>query len=236
MQSETDLLIRRALVNLGRETRNERDAWHFSLLAGVVLGTIAFILVIIMWVFSPYNTTTHPLPSYQFYNLSFVGVCNLVYVAASFYQSNNMACLDIPRFTCNGTLNTTVAIGAAQMAPLVAELPTSFTPVARVNSFNGASSTDGRPQTVVLFTTSAGVLPLSSLLSTAYVTNEVAPARLMVGVSLEDMTLPIAVGDVYGPAEGIEFCYATKSAAAAGRLTISPIFGLLIFGPWIMSI
>lgn len=195
--------LRLLAMRIDRATSAERNAWIYVLLFLSLAGVAG--LVIAAW----YAAAWRPVATYTSNTFVFAGVCDSFSVIGDLYKSGNQACLFVPRFTCNGTLNTTVTIGASQAAALAAPLPTSYTPLST------ATTSDGQPQTVVLFTTSAaGPPPLSQRLSTAYVTNEVTPPVLLLGVGLDDSTIPVPAGDVYGPAQGINFCYPTSTSGA----------------------
>lgn len=194
--------LRLIAARIDRTTSAERNAWIYVLLILALAGVAG--LVVAAW----YAAAWRPVATYSTNTFIFAGVCDSYSVVGALYKSGNQACLFVPRFTCNGTLNTTIIIGASQAAGLAAPLPTGYTPLST------ATTSDGQPQAVVLFTTSAaGPPPLSQRLSTAYVTNEVSPPMLLLGVGLDDITIPVPAADVYGPAQGIDFCYPTSTSA-----------------------
>jgi hypothetical protein len=210
----------RTLQMLVRESAGSQEAWHYSLLALTALGIAAFIMAIVLFAYNAYNSTTHPLPSYSPYAFVFQGVCNQVTVTGALYLSGNLGCLYLSRFTCNGTLNSTIVIGASQVVPLAAPLPTSMRPITSItSSFQASPTTDGRPQTIVPFIT-VPLVPIDQRLAMAYVTNEVSPPVLTLGVGLDESSTPIAVASVYGPQDAVTFCYPVSSSAWAVRTSL----------------
>lgn len=197
------------------------SAWQILLgviAAGMIIA--AFVLAVILWAETEGGSTAKAIPrkidiASEFGDLTVnvTGYCGAegFDLPLKVLHRGNNAKIQIPPFTCDGTVNN-VSNG---IAPLIAVLPEKFRPVYTNTSAFGAANNQSTPGSVCSFQTDVAV-GVASMFKIVVVNDTV---YLSMGLGLDE--LPITANDPYGPGYmGCTLDYATHHhASGAAQLT-----------------